>query len=93
MTEYLKEIKSKIKSLKEENWTVTKIQVNLKTFLSILEECEWIKKEEGEYIWDKPGLVRYLELKEYKEKYPTILGYPYQVVNDILEYAVIAEQN
>ena len=79
----------KINELKNENYTPLKLQLNKNTYIKILEECGFIKKENDDYYWDKPGLVKINKKDDYPNQF---YGIPFIIDEDGFDWAIISEE-
>lgn len=78
-----------INELKNNNYTITKIHLNKKTYLEILEECNFIKEENGEYYWDTPGLIKNDKKKQYPNYFYNI---PFVIEENGFDWAIVSEE-
>ena len=79
----------KINQLKNDNYIPLKLQFNESTYIKILEECNFIKKENGEYIWYSPKLV---ETSSNTPGVNTFFGLPFVIEDEGFDWAIVSEE-
>lgn len=78
---------AKINELKNNNYIPLKLEFNIKIYLQILKECNFIKEEDGQYVWLTPGLV-----EKYKKTPNAFYGIPFFINNDGFDWVIISEE-
>jgi hypothetical protein len=73
--------------LRNDNYIPLKLEFNSQTYLQILKECNFIKEEDGQYVWLSPGLV-----EKYKNSPNAFYGIPFIINDKGFDWAIISEE-
>lgn len=75
--------------MKLNNHTPLKLEFHSLTYLQILEECDFIKKDGDEYVWHIPKPVTINTINKANEFY----GIPFIINDDGFDWTIISEEN
>ena len=82
------QIIEKINELKLNNHTPLKLEFHSLTYLQILKECDFIKKDGEGYIWSCPGLV-----ETHKNEPNAFYRIPFIINDEGFDWTIISEEN